>query len=65
MMDLKPGVRIRLRKMQDDPAPIPVGTTGTVTAVQWLGDWIQVHVKWDIDRSLMLSIPPDEVEVLP
>ena len=65
MTRLKPGMRIRLVKMEQDPHPIPVGTTGIVTTVQWFPEWTQVHVKWDIQRSLMLSIPPDEVEVLP
>ncbi len=57
---LKAGDRIRLLSM-DDPDPIPVGTTGTVSGVYPQNDWTQVDVAWDNGRSLMLSIPPDRV----
>jgi hypothetical protein len=60
------GKRIRLLSMQDDPAPIPPGTLGTITDVtpvhQGRVKWSQIHVQWDIERSLMLTVPPDEFE---
>lgn len=69
------GQKIRLVKMANDPCPIEPGTTGTVRKVvpQSLprGDvndcttfWTQVWVDWDAPRSLMLIIPPDEVEII-
>lgn len=65
---LAPGMRIRLLSMPDDPDPIPVGTEGTVTSVSriCLGvePYDQVSVDWDIPRSMMLVIPPDQVEVI-
>ena len=61
----QPGDRIRLVAMSDDPDPIPPGTTGTVTAVRQHGTWSQVDVAWDNGRRLMLSVPPDQSEVLP
>lgn len=61
---LKAGDRVRLLSMADDPDPIAAGTTGTVAGVYPLSDWTQVDVDWDNGRSLMLSIPPDEVERL-
>jgi hypothetical protein len=61
----KPGDRIRLLAMPDDPDPIPPGTMGTVTAVRPYGTWAQVDVAWDNGRTLMLVVPPDQVEVLP
>ena len=62
MTPLKPGDRIRLISMTDDPDPIPTGTTGTVAGICPQSGWTQVDVKWDNGRSLMLSIPPDVVE---
>ena len=62
--NIKAGDRVRLLSMTDDPDPIPAGTTGTVAGVYPLSDWTQVDVDWDNGRSLMLSIPPDEVERL-
>ena len=59
-----PGDRIRLIAMPDDPDPIPSGSTGTVTAVWKHSDWCQVSVDWDNGRRLMLSIPPDHVEII-
>lgn len=38
--------------MSDDPAPLPVGTTGTVTEVR--ADVGQILVDWDVDRTLIL-----------
>jgi hypothetical protein len=60
--NIKAGDRIRLVLMADDPDPVPVGTSGTVAGVYPHGDWTQVDVDWDTGRSLMLSIPPDQVE---
>ena len=59
--NLKAGDRIRVLSM-DDPDPIPAGTIGTVAAVYPQSDWTQVDVDWDGGRSLMLSIPPDQVQ---
>ena len=65
----QPGDRIRLVAMPDDPGPIPAGSTGTVTAVRDCGSgpaaWFQVDVDRDNGRKLMLSMPPDQFEVLP
>jgi hypothetical protein len=58
------GDKIRLVAMSDDPDPIPPGTTGTVTAVRQQGTWSQVDVDWDNGRKLMLSVPPDQVEIM-
>ena len=63
--NLKAGDRVRLLSMTDDPDPIPAGTIGTVVGVYPQSDWTQVDVDWDNGRSLMLSIPPDVVELLP
>ncbi len=63
-INLKAGHRVRLISMADDPDPIPAGTIGTVAGVYLHNDWTQVEVNWDGGRSLMLSIPPDVVEVL-
>lgn len=56
------GDRIVVVSLIDDPDPIPVGTTGTVTDVEGVGTpYEQVWVKWDGDqrvRTLML-IPED------
>jgi hypothetical protein len=64
----QPGDRIRLVAMPDDPDPVPQGTTGTVQAVHPHGSsggqWLQVEVNWDNGRKLMLSVPPDQFEVM-
>ena len=64
MITPKPGDRIRLVAMLDDPDPIPPGTTGTVVSVRTQGTWAQVDVKWDNGRTLMLVVPPDECEIM-
>ena len=61
----KPGDRIRLVAMLDDPDPILPGATGTVVSVRTQGTWAQVDVKWDNGRKLMLGVPPDQFEVVP
>ena len=63
--ELRTGDRIRLLSMPDDPDPIPVGTHGTVLRIRDLGEWFQVDVAWDDGRTLMLSLPPDQVEFIP
>ncbi len=64
MLMLRPGDRIRLLAMPDDPDPIPPGTMGTVTAVRQYDSWAQIDVDWDNGRKLMLAVPPDQVELL-
>ena len=59
---LKPGDRIRLISMTDDPDPILADTTGTVAGVDRQNGWTQVDFDWDVKRSLMLTLPPDVVE---
>lgn len=63
----KTGDRVRVTGvMPNDPDPIPVGTTGTVTGV---GDRLfrdsptQIFVDWDIKRSLIL-LDSDPFEVV-
>ena len=64
----QPGNRIRLLAMPDDPGPIPTGEVGTVIEVTRHGDgvnaWHQVDVEWDHGRTLMLTLPPDRIEIL-
>jgi hypothetical protein len=64
----KPGDRIRLLAMPDDPDPIPTGEVGTVIGVASHGDgkkaWHQVDVKWDNGRNLMLTLPPDRIDLV-
>lgn len=66
MTSLRPGDRIRLLAMGNDPDPLPVGSTGTVRRVREVTDrrgaWQQVSVAWDSGRSLMLAVPPDAVQ---
>ena len=61
---LNVGDRIRLVSMTDDPDPIPVGTFGTVVGLYPHREWTQVDVDWENGRSLMLSMPPDQVELV-
>ena len=60
----RPGDRIKLVAMPDDPDPVPAGTTGTVTTVRQHGTWAQVDVDWDNGRKLMLAVPPDQFETI-
>jgi len=63
----KPGDRIRLVAMIDDPDPIQVGQTGTVVGIRSHGGreiWHQIDVAWDNGRTLMLVVPPDEFEII-
>lgn len=65
----RPGDRIRFVAMPDDPNPVPAGSTGTVTFVNEHGSgdraWLQIGVDWENGRRLMLSVPPDGVQMLP
>ena len=63
----KPGDRIRLVAMDDDPDPIRVGQLGTVVRVRSHAGkepWHQIDVAWDNGRTLMLVTPPDEFEII-
>ena len=64
----RPGDRIRLLAMDDDPCPIPVGQVGTVLGVTRHGGgkdaWDQIDVAWDNGRTLMLVSPPDRFEIV-
>lgn len=56
----KIGARIRLVRMGEDPDPIEIGATGTVTG----GNGAQMYVDWDNGRSLILAVGIDRWEVL-
>ena len=61
----KPGDRIRLVNMPDDPDPIAAGSTGTVTGITG-GVLGQISVTWDspLRRRLVLIPGIDEFEVV-
>ncbi len=59
----KPGDRIRLITMPDDPDPIPAGSEGVVVEVT-VGPLAQIIVKWDSGRSLSLVPSVDVFEIL-
>jgi hypothetical protein len=64
----KVGDRIRLTKMDNDPDPIPVGTTGHIKSTSthtYAGvTTTAVSVDWDIPRTLTLIWPEDEFDVI-
>ena len=64
----RPGDRVRLVTMQDDPDPIDAGQIGTIVAVRRFDDakgvWHQIDVDWDNGRTLMLVSPPDQFEIV-
>lgn len=64
------GDRIRLVSMGPDPAPIPAGSTGTVTGVASIPSAVRmesnlhVSVSWDNGRTLSIVLPVDVVEII-
>ena len=56
-----PGTRIRLLEMSEDPNPVPVGSCGTVLAVDDAG---QLLMQWDNGRNLSLVPGTYNFEVL-
>lgn len=59
------GKSIRLTKMDNDPLPIPVGSIGKVYHVSGTYERdCQICVEWEINRSLNLSFPEDEFEII-
>lgn len=60
----KPGDRIELLEMPNDPDPIPVGSKGTVVDTYIISEGTQVDVDWDNGRSLMLIVPPDRFRIV-
>ena len=63
MSSCKPGDRVRLIYMPNDPDPIPAGATGTVIDVTD-GAFAQITVAWDNRRSLALVPGVDEFAVI-
>ncbi len=62
---VKPGDRIVLDYMPNDPDPIPPGTTGTVIEVTpALYGRAGIQVQWDIARSLSLIEGVDQYRVI-
>lgn len=65
---LRPGDRIRLMAMRNDPDPIQLGTVGSVVGSRRYSTsgtvWFQIDVAWDNGRTLMLVYPPDEFEII-
>lgn len=63
---MKVGDKVKLLKMDNDPNPIPIGTTGTITNINEVSkNFTQVSVDWDNGRSLMLCLPEDQIEIFP
>jgi len=64
MIQVKPGSRIRLLAMPDDPDPIPAGSEGVVVEVTD-GPLAQIEVRWDnSSRSLALVPGVDVFEII-
>lgn len=57
----KPGTKLKLIEMKNDPRPIEPGTIGTVNQVDDIGT---VHCVWPDGRLLGLVIGVDDFEVL-
>ena len=55
----RPGDRIRLVAMPDDPDPLPPGSVGTIVTVTKHGAgrdaWLQLDVEWENGRKLCPS----------
>ena len=56
----KPGMRVRLIKMDDFQAP-PIGTEGIVKGVDDIGS---VMLSWDTGSSLSAVLDEDEIEIV-
>lgn len=56
----KPGMRVRLLKMDDDQAP-PIGTEGIVLGVDDIGSLL---MSWDTGSSLNVVMGEDVVEII-
>ena len=56
----KPGMRVRLLKMNDDQAP-PIGTEGIVLGVDDIGSLL---MSWDTGSSLNVVMGEDVVEII-
>ena len=64
MVPVRPGTRIRLIAMRDDPDPIPPGSEGVVVEVTD-GAYAQIIVDWqNSKRSLALIPGVDAFEVI-
>ena len=60
----KKGDRVKLVKMGNDPDPVPEGTEGEVTHVQYISVFkeTQIGVNWDNGRTLSVILPQDRIE---
>ena len=63
MSMVKPGDKIKLLSMPDDPDPMPVGSVGIVIAVT-TGPFAQISVDWEDNRSLDLIPGVDRFEII-
>jgi len=63
MKNVKPGDRIRLLTMPNDPDPIPPGSEGVVVDVTD-GPLAQILVDWKNGRSLALLPGVDRFEII-
>lgn len=63
-LGLKIGSRIKIKRMPDDPDPIPVNGLGTVTGFFEDPEYGQVWVDWDNGRKLSLCVGVDRWEVV-
>lgn len=59
-VQFKPGMRVRLIRMDDCQAPPP----GTIGIVQFVDDMGTIHVKWQNGSTLGLIMGEDEFERL-
>lgn len=58
---LRPGDRVRLIEMPNDPRPVPPMTEGTVKTIDDAG---HIHVAWDNGQSLALIPGVDKFEII-